>query len=100
MAKFKFYQDLKIVTWNRVDFEVEAETKEEAIEKMRELDLDMVDVCSIMDDSINVTNSDIIWDCQELMHTSQNDGYPTIEVYEYDAKCGYASDKLLMNNGE
>lgn len=100
MAKFKFYQDLKIVTWNRVDFEVEAETKEEAIEKMRELDLDMVDVCSIIDDSINVTNSDIIWDCQELMHTSKNDGYPTIEVYEYDEKYGYASDKLLMNNGE
>ena len=100
MGKFKFYQDLKIVTWNRVDFDVEAETKEEAIEKMRELDLDMVDVCSIMDDSINVTNSDIIWDCQELMNTSQNDGYPTIEVYEYDAKYGYASDKLLMNNGE
>jgi hypothetical protein len=100
MAKFKFYQDLKIVTWNRVDFEVEAETKEEAIEKMRELDLDMVDVCSIMDDSINVTNSDIVWDSLELMHTSQNDGYPTIEVYEYDANYGYTLDKLLMNNGE
>jgi hypothetical protein len=96
MAKFKFYQDLKIVTWNRVDFEVEASTREEAIEKMKSMQLDKVDVCSVINDNIDVIESDILWDTQEHLKVHENSGHPTIEVYENEN--GYA-DKLIFHNG-
>ena len=35
MAKYKFYQDLKIKVWQRNTFVVEGSSKEEAIEKAK-----------------------------------------------------------------
>ena len=35
MAKYKFYQDLKIKVWQRNSFVVEGSSKEEAIEKAK-----------------------------------------------------------------
>lgn len=93
---FNFYQDLKIVTWNRVEFTIDAETKEQAIEKMKSLNLGNVDVCSIIDDDVDVIENDILWDTQDLLKVHENDGHPTIEVYENEN--GYA-DKLIIHNG-
>ena len=93
---FRFYQDLKIVTWNRAEFTVDAETKEQAIEKIKSLNLGNVDVCNIIDDDVDVIDNDILWDTQELLNVNENNGHPTIEVYDDDN--GYA-DKRLIHNG-
>lgn len=34
MATFKFYQDVKVISWDRTHFEVEANSYEDAVEKL------------------------------------------------------------------
>lgn len=74
MQKFDFFLDQKVTTWMRTDFEVEAETIEEAkklaIQKFKDGDL-----------------GEIPWVevdcCQEVMTVEENGGFSTAEIYYY-----------------
>lgn len=92
---FNFYQDTKVVTWNRVEFTIDAETKEQAIEKMKSLNLGNVDVCSIIDDDVDVIENDILWDTQQLLAVDDNGGCATIEIYDIDR--GFANKRIIHN---
>jgi predicted esterase YcpF (UPF0227 family) len=75
MKTFNMYLDQKITTWMRTEFEVEAETIEEAkklaIEKFNNGDL-----------------LEIPWQevdsCQEVMTVEENGGFSTAEIYYVD----------------
>jgi hypothetical protein len=75
MQKFEFYLDQKVTTWMRTEFEVEAETIEEAkklaIQKFNDGDL-----------------GEIPWEevdcCQEVMTVEENGGFSTAEIYYAD----------------
>jgi len=75
MKSFNMYLDQKITTWMRTEFEVEAETIEEAkklaIKKYERGDLDEIGW-------VEVENS------QEVMQPKENDGFATAELYYWD----------------
>lgn len=93
--RFKFFQDRKVTIWNRVEFTINAENKEKAMEKMVAINLGNVDVCSLIDDDVEVDVSDSLWDTQEIVNVSDNNGHPTIEVYDIDDT--YTQNPLLHN---
>ena len=76
MAKFNFYQDMKVSIWERVKFTIEAETEEEAEEIAKEFK--DKDVCTIISD---IDNAEMLYDTEEYFPLSENNGFPTIEIY-------------------
>jgi hypothetical protein len=84
MKNFYFYLDQKVTTWMRTNFEVEAESFEEAVKKANE-----------MYESGKL--HDIGWDEVEgakgNMDTEENDGYSTEELYHEDGNLIYQNGK-------
>jgi hypothetical protein len=84
MENFNFYLDQKVTTWMRTNFEVEAESFEEAVKKANE----MYESGKLYD---------ISWDevegVKENMDTEENDGYSTEELY-------YEDGNLIYQNGK
>jgi hypothetical protein len=82
MKTFNMYLDRKVTTWMRTDFEVEAETIEEAkklaIEKFKNGDLD-----ELPWDEVDET--------KEEMLPEENGGFSTAELY-------YADDEAKGND--
>ena len=76
MEKFRFKQDVKITVWVRQSFEIEAENKEEVLEKVEQFKT--VDVTSEIDN----VECETLWDTQELMWPEENDNQCTIELYD------------------
>ena len=77
MKKFEFYQDVKVVTWKRQRFTIEAENEERAIELAKE-------ACDgDVSYSVGIEVEDIEWlsHTESVVNVEDNDGYPTIEVY-------------------
>lgn len=77
MKKFEFYQDVKVVTWKRQRFTIEAENEERAIELAKE-------ACDgDVSYSVGIEVEDIEWlsHKESVVNVEDNDGYPTIEVY-------------------
>lgn len=77
MNKFEFYQDVKVVTWKRQRFTIEAENEERAIELAKE-------ACDVdVSYSVGIEVEDIEWlsHTESVVNVADNDGYPTIEVY-------------------
>ena len=79
MKKFEFIQDVKLSVWERQKFVVEAETEEEAIEKAKKFK--DVDVSAYEE---NFIDSETLYDTEELIHVSDNNGNATIEIYNID----------------
>ena len=75
MQKFEFYLDQKVTTWMRTEFEVEAETIEEAkklaIQQYKDGDLDEI-------------SWDEVDECKEVMTVEENGGFSTAEIYYVD----------------
>jgi hypothetical protein len=84
MENFNFYLDQKVTTWMRTNFEVEAESFEEAVKKANE----MYESGKLYD---------ISWDevegVKEIMDTKENDGYSTEELYHEDGNLIYQNGK-------
>ncbi len=84
MENFYFYLDQKVTTWMRTNFEVEAESFEEAVKKANE----MYESGKLYD---------ISWDevegVKENMDTEENDGYSTEELYHEDGNLIYQNGK-------
>ena len=87
MEKFRFKQDVKLTVWVRQSFTIEAENKEEALEKVEQFKT--VDVTSEIDN----VECETLWDTQELMWPEENGGMCTIELYvEHDNLIGKNAD--------
>ena len=84
MKTFNFYLDTKITTWMRTDFEIEANSLEEAKQKAIEFH--------------NESNtSSIAWeenmDTQEPMSVEENGGEPTEELFDENGNCIWDNTK-------
>ena len=75
MKTFNFYEDEKVTIWNRTYFKVEAETQEEANEKVLEA-IKNGDVSGF-----KYTISEYIYDTVEELSVEENLGNSTIEIY-------------------
>ena len=73
MEKFNITIDEKCTIWHRTTLDVEADTKEKAIEEIK----DRLDIEG------TILNGFHEWlhDTAESMNLSENDGFSTIEVY-------------------
>ena len=63
MEKFQFYQDELVLVWKRSKFEVEANSKEDAIEKIKDIDFEDGD----LDDVGEFIESEILSDTETLL---------------------------------
>lgn len=67
MGKFMFYQDELVSVWKRSKFEVEANSKEEAIEKIKDIDFEDGD----LDDVGEFIESEYLFDTETLLEPSE-----------------------------
>ena len=72
MEKFQFFFDQKVTSWNRTNFEVEAENYEEAKKLAIEL---------VKNGKVSEYSWEPIFETTELMSKEENDGQPTEELY-------------------
>lgn len=79
MAKFELFEDIRVCTWRRYSYEVEAETLEEAVELVKDGEVDCTDMEEFYEDD-------------NCLSPDENGGYATREIYS--AK----DDKLLYSN--
>lgn len=79
--KFQLYEDVKVATWRRYTYDVEAETLEEAVELVKDGDVDSTDMEEFFESDVFLT-------------PQENGGQPTHEIYL--AK----DDTLLYSNGD
>lgn len=79
--KFNLYEDVKVCTWRRYSYEVEAETLEEAVELVRDGEVDSIDM-------------EEFYDANYFLTPANNEGRATQEIYS--AK----DDKLLYSNAD
>mgnify|MGYP003350195759 CR=1 FL=1 len=86
MAEFDFYLDQKHTIWYRGKFQIEAETYEEAVAKVKEMEQDQMKYDEV----------DVRWDeiesTLEGLTPEDNDGQTTNEVYSADT-----SDLIYAN---
>ncbi len=82
METFRFYQDCKVTCWERDHFTVEAESYEEAVAVVRSWKCE--DVTNIIDPRLHWESREVLKDTSERMFPHENDGYPTMEVYNSD----------------
>ena len=88
MAKYKFYQDLKIKVWQRNSFVVEGSSKEEAIEKAKKFkDHEIFE-------TLDGWESEIIPDTQVTLEPCENEGNATIQVWDVETSRIVASNRL------
>lgn len=89
MQEFEFYGDQKNTIWYRVNFSIEAETKEEAIEKVKQM---YEEQKSLYDFGIHW---EIIDDTAEDITVEANNGWATEEIF--DAENPFAP---IITNGK
>jgi len=87
MKTFNFYQDKKVKIWNRELFTVEAETQEEANQKV----LEAIKNGDVSD--FNHAISEYFYRSVEELSVDENYGNPTIEIYN-------KNDKLIYHNAK
>lgn len=83
MKTFNFYQDEKVTIWNRTHFTVEAETQEEANQKV----LEAIKIGDISD--FQHTISEYFYDSVEELSVEENSGNSTIEIYNTENELIY-----------
>ena len=82
MAEFDFYLDQKHTIWYRNKFTIEAETQDEANEKVAEL---------YKKNELPSDDWDLLHDTVELLSVEDNGGEPTEELFTHDGV-------LIINN--
>lgn len=86
MTKFKLYEDILSRSWNRYFYDVEADTIEEAVEKVRYGEVDCYD-------------SEQIYEVIDELDPVDNNGSPTREIYNDKDELMWHNAKLV-NRGE
>ncbi len=89
MEKYIFYQDRKVTSWERDYFSVEADSYEEAEAIVRSWNCE--DVSNIIDNRLCYEAWQALTDTSEYMLPEENDGNPTIEIFNEDGE-------LIMTN--
>lgn len=90
MAKFSFYQDRKVTSWERDTFTVEAEDYREAVDIIKSWQGQ--DISAVDDDRIQIDECRSLWETSENLSPEQNGGKATLIVYD---NC----DAEIMANG-
>jgi hypothetical protein len=90
--KFEFYQDVKVVTWKRQHFSIEAETKEEAEALAKE----SINHSICYDECVEMGDVEYLMSTEELVPLEDNNFEATCEVYYKD---GF-SELLIASNAE
>ena len=88
METFNFYKDEKCTIWNRGHFQIEAETYEDAVQKIKSME----ETPTIYDE-VDVRWEDLPETITELS-PEDNGGCSTIEIYSDDKK-----GDLIFQNG-
>lgn len=80
--EFQLYEDVKVATWRRYTYDVEAETLEEAVKLVKDGDVDCTDMEEFYEDD-------------DYLSPQENGGHATHEIYS-------AKDDVLLysNKGE
>lgn len=86
MKTFDFYRDEKCSVWTRSKFSIEAETYEQAVQKV----LDMEDNCDYDEAD---KQFDVLYETMDALTPDVNEDKPTIEVFSSD------TDEVIFNNG-
>lgn len=84
MGKYKFYQDRKVTSWERDYFSVKANSYEEAEAIVRSWNCE--DVSNIIDNRLCYEEWQALTDTSEFMLPEENDGNPTIEIFNQDGE--------------
>lgn len=92
MQNFKFYADSKHTIWERCSFVIEADTKEEAIKKLKETTKQ--DGWEENNPLFEYDSCSFLYDTTTSMDIGDNDGNPTIEIYD-DETGDFITDNLL-----
>lgn len=79
MEKFQFYQDELVTIWKRSTFEVEANSREEAIEKIKQLDFKRGD----LDEVGSFKESEFLFETEKYLEPDENHA-STFEIEEPD----------------
>jgi hypothetical protein len=85
MTKFNFYLDQKVTTWYRTNFEVEAESLEEAEKKAVQL-FEKGNLDELTWVQIDGT--------EELMSVDENGGFATAEIYTDNGTMIFENEEL------
>ena len=85
MNSFNLYEDVLSRTWNRYYYEVEADTLEEAIEKVKDGEVDCYD-------------SEQLYESTDDLAPEENNGSATREIYHEDEVVW--DNAKLVNRGE
>jgi hypothetical protein len=83
MKTFDFYKDEKHTIWVRTNFNVQAESYEQALEKIKENPIESYE---------NEINWEYLEETLESMDPADNNGEATCEIYSED------TDKLIYTN--
>jgi hypothetical protein len=83
--KYNFYLDEKVTTWMRTNFEIEADSQEEADEKAKQFQ---------KDGNCDELGWEEIPDTKERMTPEENEEYTTQELYNEKMEVIYANGKF------
>ena len=84
LGEYKFYQDRKVTSWERDYFSVKANSYEEAEAIVRSWNCE--DVSNIIDNRLCYEEWQALTDTSESMLPEENDGNPTIEIFNEDGE--------------
>lgn len=85
MAKFNFYQDRKVTSWERDTFTVEADNYREAVDIVKSWQGQ--DISAVSDERLQIDESRSLWETSENISPEENGGKATLIVYDdYDAE--------------
>lgn len=79
MSLFKLYKDVKYTSWDRLYYEVEAETIEDAVKKIVDGDVEEYDIEAL--------------DEYETLTPEENNGRSTVEIYDDNYERLYQNGK-------
>jgi len=94
MNKFRFYQDQKVTFWDRVAFDITAETQEEANNIAILMGVNHKVGVDEDPECLEVVNVEHLCDTAVFMELNDNDGFSTLELYVDD------TSELIAENGK
>lgn len=80
MAKFSFYQDRKVTSWERDTFTVEADNYREAVDIVKSWHGQ--DISSVSDERLRIDECRSLWETSENISPEENGGKATLIVYD------------------
>lgn len=89
---FGFYLDEKVTMWRRHYFDIEAQSKKSALEKVKTIFSTAMSENNCYPENIDYTEDEDLYDSTEFLHPEDNGGFSTMELYDSE------TDQELMNN--